>query len=332
MYENCKKLDVDINTLIPEVLESLGPYNVNKAFYNCQKLYGNVPAGLLWESSDRLWGNTSECFHLCKSLDLNAIPISWGGRMDDYQEFLVQVNWDQSDSGAIDYIRNKPNIDRSIQSDWSAYSDDDPRYIRNKPKIPTKVTELEDYEEFANVQANWDESDVFSGAYILNKPKIPSKVTDLPDHKEFANVQSDWAISDPTSPGYIRNKPEFVSDNIAVQNIVDMGKASNIYINKMTRNTVYICSGAITSLTINEVEQSYVTEELSSYDYANGVPYLGSMFESEIWFTVGITGATIKLPKDVVLIGNTTFHNGSSYVISIKNGLAVSVCYGNIQA
>ena len=55
--------------------------------------------------------------------------------------------------------------------------------------------------------------------------------------------------------------------------------------------------------------------------------YIGSMFESEIWFTASLSGVSVNLPHNVRIIGDTSFHNGSSYVISIKNNLAVSVCY-----
>lgn len=83
MYENCKKLAVDLNTLIPVVQGSLGPYNVKKTFYNCQKLTGTIPADRLWNNPFVVFNTTSDCFTLCRGLDLTSIPASWGGSADD---------------------------------------------------------------------------------------------------------------------------------------------------------------------------------------------------------------------------------------------------------
>lgn len=83
MYENCKELSVDIATLIPEVIQCLGPYNVKKAFYNCKKIYGTVPANLLWNNTKREWGTTADCFTLCSPEIASQVPASWGGTLTE---------------------------------------------------------------------------------------------------------------------------------------------------------------------------------------------------------------------------------------------------------
>ena len=112
----------------------------------------------------------------------------------------VQADWNQSNSSADDYIKNKPTIPQQVQSDWTESDSADPSYIQNKPNLATVAT---------------------SGSYndLSDKPDIPSQ-----------QVQSDWTESDATSPAYIKNKPapmetkplvpgtniEFVSGNDSV--------------------------------------------------------------------------------------------------------------------
>lgn len=73
----------------------------------------------------------------------------------------IQSDWDESDSQAVDFIRNKPVIPEQVQSDWDQSDSQAVDYIKGKPSIPA-----------AQVQSNWDESDSSSPAYILNKPAI----------------------------------------------------------------------------------------------------------------------------------------------------------------
>lgn len=48
----------------------------------------------------------------------------------------VQSDWEQSDSGEPDYIKNKPEIPEQVQSDWEQSDTGEPDYIKNKPEIP----------------------------------------------------------------------------------------------------------------------------------------------------------------------------------------------------
>lgn len=72
----------------------------------------------------------------------------------------VQVDWNQADSTADDYIKNKPTIpDVQIQSDWNQTDTDSKDFIKNKPTIPA-----------AQVNSDWN---AVSGiAEILNKPTL----------------------------------------------------------------------------------------------------------------------------------------------------------------
>ncbi|MEI7527038.1 MAG: hypothetical protein WCJ95_22000, partial [Mariniphaga sp.] len=68
----------------------------------------------------------------------------------------VQVDWEQSDSGAVDYVKNKPIIPEAmnqVQSDWEQMDSGEPDYIKNKPNIPGIDNSFELYIDFTAVKA-----------------------------------------------------------------------------------------------------------------------------------------------------------------------------------
>ena len=52
-------------------------------FQNCKKLYGTVPADLLWNNKDVKWTTTAKCFYGCSSEIRAQVPKSWGGTADN---------------------------------------------------------------------------------------------------------------------------------------------------------------------------------------------------------------------------------------------------------
>lgn len=73
----------------------------------------------------------------------------------------VQSDWDESDSEALSYIQNKPEIPAAqVQSDWDESDSTAVDYIKNKPT------------KFEQEQADWDESDSSDASYIRNKPDL----------------------------------------------------------------------------------------------------------------------------------------------------------------
>jgi hypothetical protein len=124
----------------------------------------------------------------------------------------VQSDWDESDSTADSYIKNKPSIptvndgkitvnqggvkkgeftvnqagdtvidlNDGAQSDWDESDSSDVSFIKNKPVLAIVATSGS-YNDLSNkpiitqpVNADWDESDSENLAYILNKPTVPS--------------------------------------------------------------------------------------------------------------------------------------------------------------
>ena len=133
-------------------------------------------------------------------------------------EVNVQADWNQSDSAADDFIKNKP---ANLVQDASYVHTDNNFTTSLKDKLDGIASGAE-----VNVQADWNESNSASDAYIQNKPTINNvpAVTSADADKvlkasysggvgsysweqETAQVQSDWTESNTADPAYIANKP-----------------------------------------------------------------------------------------------------------------------------
>ena len=79
----------------------------------------------------------------------------------------VQSDWNQTDTTASDYIKNKPTITAQVQSDWNQTDTTAKDYIKNKPNIS---------EQGEQVQADWNQTNTTAKDYIKNKPTIIGKL------------------------------------------------------------------------------------------------------------------------------------------------------------
>lgn len=119
-----------------------------------------------------------------------------------------QADWAQTDTEAVDYIKNKPIIPAAqVQSDWSQSDSSAVDYIKNKPNLATVATsgsydDLSDKPTIppAQVQSDWAQTNTSAVDYIKNKPTIPA-----------SQVQSDWTETDTSDPAYIKHKPTLSS-------------------------------------------------------------------------------------------------------------------------
>ena len=147
---------------------------------------------------------------------INSQSILGSGNLSITQ---VQADWNQDNTIAADYIKNKPTIPAAqVQSDWNASTG--MGQILNKPNLATVATsgsynDLIDKPTIpGQVQADWTESDTSSSAYIQHKPSLATVATsgsynDLSGKPTIpaAQIQSDWNQSDNTAKDYIKNKP-----------------------------------------------------------------------------------------------------------------------------
>lgn len=128
----------------------------------------------------------------------------------------VQADWAQSDSSAVDFIKNKP---QNLVQDANYVHTDNNFTNADKSKLDNIQAGAE-----VNVQANWNETDSTSDSYIQNKPAnlvqdanyvhtdnnfTTSEKTKLAAIQAGAeqNVQSDWDQTDTSADDFIKNKP-----------------------------------------------------------------------------------------------------------------------------
>ena len=142
----------------------------------------------------------------------------------------VQSDWNQSDTGADDFIKNKPTIptvsdatvtvmqgssqvgsftlnaadggtiniptpEEQVQADWNESDNQDPSYIQNKPTIPT----------VNDPQVSVTQNGVSAGTFTLNQDSTGSVTIVAPDWNAAAGAQ-----------GAILNKPTIGAGTITV--------------------------------------------------------------------------------------------------------------------
>ena len=111
----------------------------------------------------------------------------------------VQSDWNQTNSAALDYIKNKPTIPSAqIQSDWDQSNSAAVDYIKNKPQEEAFTT-----------------GELLPGSGVAFRTSGDSTFIDC----SGAGVQSDWTESDSSEPDFIKNKPDLV-DIVAGPGIV----------------------------------------------------------------------------------------------------------------
>lgn len=102
----------------------------------------------------------------------------------------VQSDWNQSNSGALDYIKNKPTIPSAqIQSDWDQANSAAVDYIKNKPQEEVFTT-----------------GELLPGSGVSFRTSGDSTFIDC-SGGGGSSVQSDWTQTNSSAPDYIKNKP-----------------------------------------------------------------------------------------------------------------------------
>lgn len=211
-------------------------------------------------------GTNSDTFDLSDLQKLNGIQSG--------AEANVQSDWNQSNSSADDYIKNKPDltvfatkselndkqdvltpgtgititnnvisatVDPQVQADWTQSDSTAVDYIKNKPQnlvqdanyvhtdnnfTNADKSKLDNIQAGAevNVQSDWSQTDSSADDFIKNKPAnlvqdanyvhtdnnfTTSEKTKLAGIQAGAeqNVQSDWNQTDTSADDFIKNKP-----------------------------------------------------------------------------------------------------------------------------
>ena len=83
VFSGCVNLTMDIADLIPVQGFISHEINVSAMCKNCAKLYGTVPANVLWDDRRITWSNPVNAFRGCSAEIRKQVPKSWGGTADD---------------------------------------------------------------------------------------------------------------------------------------------------------------------------------------------------------------------------------------------------------
>ena len=172
---------------------------------------------------------TSETNRLITPARLKAAIQYWATG-----EANVQSDWEQTDSAADDYIKNKPTIPTDASeiaydsrvSVATAISANTTAISNKVDKETGKGLSTNDYTTAeqtklagiatgaeANVQADWNESDSTSDAYINNKPTNVSAFTN-----DVGYLRS-YTETDPTVPSWAKasTKPSYTASEVGAQ-------------------------------------------------------------------------------------------------------------------
>lgn len=164
-------------------------------------------------------GGTTDYTDLTNKPSINGVVLTGNKTTSDLGiEENVQADWDEADTTAPSYIKNKPNIPAGVVVDttYDGTSQNAQAGTAVAQAISTKVdkvtgkglsandftnadkTKLDGIESGAeaNVQADWTQTDTTADDYIKNKPTIPAPVTvDQTYSAASANAQSGVAVA-----------------------------------------------------------------------------------------------------------------------------------------
>ena len=190
----------------------------------------------------------------------------------------VQADWAQSDSSAVDYIKNKP---QNLVQDADYHHTDNNFTDAEKNKLAGVESGAE-----ANVQSDWAQTNSSADDYIKNKPQNlvqdpdyvhtdnnftdgdKSKLGGIESGAE-ANVQSDWNEADNTKDDYIKNKPdlsvyatksEVASDLAGKQDVLTAG------------SNITIVNNVISATAEPQVQADWAQTDSSAVDYIKNKP------------------------------------------------------------
>lgn len=221
-----------------------------------------------------------------------------------------QVDWNQTDTTAVDYIKNKPQdlatkdfVESHVQEKIDAIGIQEgvatEEYVQEYVQEQISNIEIPD----TQVQADWNQTDTDAVDYIKNKPQglatesyVESYVQEKIDAIEIPDiadqVQANWEENDEASKAYVQNRPFYVDHYIVPQTTLQFEKSSY--------NNNYKSSSLASVITENGIEgKRYVVEW-------DGVEYVTMCRMATFNTPDNILGSTVGAYS---LIGNSTLWN-----------------------
>lgn len=82
VFNGCKNLNTNLDVLLPACIFLSRQIDYTRAFKDCEKLGGTVPAKYFWDNSNLSLVRKDDCFAGCTKL-ASQVPASWGGTGSD---------------------------------------------------------------------------------------------------------------------------------------------------------------------------------------------------------------------------------------------------------
>jgi hypothetical protein len=240
-------------------------------------------------------------------------------------ESQKQADWTEADSGAVDYIKNKP---QNLVQDASYVHTDNNFTNLDKIKLDgieqgatkVQITEVPGQAQPLTIHGgelrfHWGDGLVCytppSGASVLElNPNLLNKIDGIETGAQV-NVQSDWTQSASTADDYIKNKPTIIGIeqgrgiSISTSSASMVISTSDEYVNSgfVLSSIQSATSGLITSADVPaQVQSDWTQADSASVDYIKNKPFTGSLeAESPLYFTDDTSGSTIHIESSAIV-------------------------------
>ena len=243
----------------------------------------------------------------------------------------VQADWNQTDSTADDFIKNKPDITFvQVNADWNATSG--VAQILNKPNIPSGVVVDLVYDSTSqNAQAGVAVAEAISNKVdkVNGKGLSTNDYTDADKTKlegiaanAEANVQSDWNQNDSSADDFIKNKPTITTANDAVLEIQKNGAKIGEFTANASVDTVVNITVPVNAVDVNALPASTKYGASLSLSIDNTTYVITAALNDQDGETLGMA-QTIDLPLESVVVNGSYDDTTQKIILTLNNGTTV---------
>lgn len=286
---------------------------------------GTAVAGALDDKVDKVAGKGLSTEDFTTAEKAKLYNIESGAQAN------VQVDWNQTDTAADDYIKNKPDITFvQVNADWNATSG--VAQILNKPNIPEGVV----------VDLVYDPTSEHAQAGVAVAEAISNKVdkvngkglstNDFTDNDKTkldsiaanaeANVQSDWNQNDSTADDFIKNKPTITTANDAVLEIQKNGAKIGEFTANASTDAVVNITVPVNAVDVNALPASTKYGASLSLSIDNATYVITAALNDQDGNTLGMA-QTIDLPLESVVVNGSYDDTTQKIILTLNNGNTV---------
>ena len=238
----------------------------------------------------------------------------------------VQSDWNQTNSSAVDYIKNKPNFAAVATS--GSYND-----LSNKPAIPTAT------------------SDLTNDSGFITSASLPTKTSDLTNDSGYITksvnnldnytLSSSFGANAFTSTNIPTKTSDITNDSGYITSAALSGYATETYVNTAIENLpepmIFKGSlgtgGTITSLpAAAAANEGYTYKVITAGTYASQAAYVGDTFISDgsNWVLIPsgdepsgtVTSVGVSVPTGLAVSGSPITSSGT-IAISMASGYSI---------